>query len=73
MKVVASTTLEEADMGVVQRFADRHDMSFAAALRIVVKRGLPGIEAEVLGAQFAGKPVGPAPRRPRPAAQEVGA
>jgi hypothetical protein len=57
MKAVASTTLEDPDYDAIDSFATRNGISFSAAMRIVVKRGLPTIESEVLGDQFAGRPV----------------
>ena len=58
MKVSVSTSLEESEIIRIERLVEKDLSHSAAILRKAIIRGLPLVEAEVLGAQFAGKPVG---------------
>lgn len=55
MKVSTSTALEESELQRLQRLADADDRTVSATLRMAILKGLPALEAEILGPQFAGK------------------
>lgn len=59
MKVSASTALEESELQRLERLANADSRSFSSMLRLAVIKGLPALEREILGPQFAGKRVTP--------------
>ena len=55
MKVSVSTALEEVESKRLERLATADARSFSSVLRLAVIKGLPALEREILGEQFAGK------------------
>lgn len=71
MKVSASTTLEAEELERVARIARADSRTIASVLRLAVLRGLPAIERDVLGPQFAGRDVSRVKVTPAPAAEKA--
>ena len=67
MKVSTSTTLEEPELARLRKLADADDRTISSMLRLAMLKGLPALEAEILGPQFAGKSPTPKPRQPQTA------
>lgn len=57
MKVTAATTLEPEELQRLEALAAADQRSMASTIRLAVLKGLPALERDILGAQFAGKSV----------------
>lgn len=55
MKVSVSTALEDVELERLERLANADSRSFSSIMRLAVIKGLPALEREILGPQFAGK------------------